>query len=421
VRREVWSATVFVLSGEATPWSAVSEVSRPAKAVAEFARYLRTETTGGIILLVATAIALIWANSPLDDVYRAIRDFELGPGFLHLNLSIGDWAKDGLLAIFFFVAGLELKRELVVGELSKLKQAALPVIAAIGGMIVPALMALGIGWGTPGIDRAWAIPVATDIAFALGVLALTASNLPSSARVFLLSLAVVDDLGAILVIAVLFTASFDLVAGAVAIVALLLYAYLQHRRVRTPWLYVPLALITWVAVHSAGIHATIAGVALGLLTRVRADDGEAEAPAIRLEHRLQPWSAAVAVPLFALFAAGIEVSGASLGAVFTTALPLAVMIGLVCGKVLGIFGASILAVKFKIADKPTGVGWRDIGALSLLGGVGFTVSLLIADLALDGEASAQAKTAVLIASAVASLGAAALLVRQSRAHAGREE
>ena len=399
----------------------MTEASRPARAVAEFARYLRTETTGGIILLVATAIALIWANSPLDDVYRAIRDFELGPAFLHLNLSIGDWAKDGLLAIFFFVAGLELKRELVVGELSKLKQAVLPVVAAIGGMIVPALLALGIGWGTPGMDRAWAIPVATDIAFALGVLALTASNLPSSARVFLLSLAVVDDLGAILVIAVLFTASFDLVAGAVAIVALLLYAYLQHRRVRSAWLYVPLALITWVAVHSAGIHATIAGVALGLLTRVRADEGEEEAPAIRLEHLLQPWSAAVAVPLFALFAAGIQVSGDSLGAVFTTALPLAVMIGLVCGKVVGIFGASVLAVKFKIADKPTGVGWRDIGALSLLGGVGFTVSLLIADLALDGEASEQAKTAVLIASAVASLGAAALLLRRSRAHAKVEE
>jgi NhaA family Na+:H+ antiporter len=399
----------------------VTQASRPAKAVAEFARYLRTETTGGVILLVATAIALIWANSPLDDVYRAIRDFELGPAFLHLDLSIGDWAKDGLLAIFFFVAGLELKRELVVGELSKLKQAVLPVVAAIGGMIVPALLALSIGWGAPGIDRAWAIPVATDIAFALGVLALTASNLPSSARVFLLSLAVVDDLGAILVIAVLFTASFDLVAGAVAIVALLLYAYLQHRRVRSAWLYVPLALITWVAVHSAGIHATIAGVALGLLTRVRADQGEQEAPALRLEHRLQPWSAAVAVPLFALFAAGIQISGDSLGAVFTTALPLAVMIGLVCGKVVGIFGASVLAVKFKIADKPTGVGWRDIGALSLLGGVGFTVSLLIADLALDGEASEQAKTAVLIASAVASLGAAALLLRRSRAHAGVEE
>ncbi|WP_410655929.1 Na+/H+ antiporter NhaA [Amycolatopsis sp. lyj-112] len=391
--------------------------SRPAKAVADFARYLRTETTGGLILLGATAIALLWANSPIDDIYRAIRDFRLGPEFLHLNLTIGDWAKDGLLALFFFVAGLELKRELVVGELSRFKQAILPVVAAIGGMIVPALVALAVGWGTPGIERAWAIPVATDIAFALGVLALTASNLPSSARVFLLSLAVVDDLGAILVIAILFTAKFDLVAAGVAVAALALYAYLQHRRVRSAWIYVPLALITWVAVHSAGIHATIAGVALGLLTRVRADEGEEHAPAIRLEHRLQPWSAAVAVPLFALFAAGITVNAESLGAVFTTALPLAVLVGLVGGKLVGIFGASLLAVKFKLAEKPRGMGWRDIGALSVLGGVGFTVSLLIADLALDGEAVELTKTAVLIASAIASLSAAAMLVHRSRVHA----
>ncbi|OXM46638.1 Na+/H+ antiporter NhaA [Amycolatopsis alba] len=391
---------------------------RPAKAVvADFARYLRTETTGGLILLGATAIALLWANSPIDDIYRAIRDFRLGPEFLHLNLTIGDWAKDGLLALFFFVAGLELKRELVVGELSRFKQAILPVVAAIGGMIVPALVALYVGWGTPGIERAWAIPVATDIAFALGVLALTASNLPSSARVFLLSLAVVDDLGAILVIAILFTAKFDLVAAGVAVAALALYAYLQHRRVRSAWIYVPLALITWVAVHSAGIHATIAGVALGLLTRVRADSGEEHSPAVRLEHRLQPWSAAVAVPLFALFAAGIKVDGESLGTVFTTALPLAVLIGLVGGKLVGIFGASLLAVKFKLAEKPRGMGWRDIGALSMLGGVGFTVSLLIADLALDGEAVELAKTAVLIASAIASLSAAAMLLHRSRVHA----
>lgn len=293
----------------------------------------------------------------------------------------------------------------------------LPIVAAIGGMIVPALVALGVGWGTPGIDRAWAIPVATDIAFALGVLALTASNLPSSARVFLLSLAVVDDLGAIIVIAVLFTTGFDLVAVAVAVVALALYAFLQHKRVRTAWIYVPLALVTWVAVHSAGIHATIAGVALGLLTRVRADDGEAEAPALRLEHRLQPWSAAVAVPLFALFAAGISVSGDSLGKVFTTALPLAVLAGLLGGKVVGIFGASFLAVKLKLAEKPRGVGWRDIGALSLLGGVGFTVSLLIADLALPAEASELAKAAVLIASGIASLLAAVMLLRRSKVHA----
>ncbi|MGY6657590.1 Na+/H+ antiporter NhaA [Amycolatopsis sp. TRM77291] len=395
----------------------MSDPTRPAKAVAEFARYLRTETTGGMILLGATAIALIWANSPIEDIYRAIRDFRLGPEFLHLNLTIGDWAKDGLLALFFFVAGLELKRELVVGELSRFKQAILPVVAAIGGMIVPALVALAVGWGTPGIERAWAIPVATDIAFALGVLALTASNLPSSARVFLLSLAVVDDLGAILVIAILFTAKFDLVAAGVAVVALALYAYLQKRRVRSAWIYVPLALITWVAVHSAGIHATIAGVALGLLTRVRADDGEEHAPAIRLEHRLQPWSAAVAVPLFALFAAGIKVDSESLSAVFTTALPLAVLVGLVGGKLVGIFGASLLAVKFKLAEKPRGMGWRDIGALSMLGGVGFTVSLLIADLALDGEAVDQAKMAVLIASAIASLTAAAMLLHRSRVHA----
>ncbi|WP_328447711.1 MULTISPECIES: Na+/H+ antiporter NhaA [unclassified Amycolatopsis] len=389
-------------------------MSRP---LSEFARYLRTETTGGMILLGATALALVWANSPLRDSYHALRDLRLGPELLHLNLTIGDWAKDGLLALFFFVAGLELKRELVIGELSRFKQAVLPVVAAIGGMVVPALVALSVGWGTPGIDRAWAIPVATDIAFALGVLALTASNLPSSARVFLLSLAVVDDLGAIIVIALVFTTGFDLVAVAVAVVALALYAFLQHRRVRTPWIYVPLALVTWVAVHSAGVHATIAGVALGLLTRVRPDEGEAEAPALRLEHRLQPWSAAVAVPLFALFAAGISVSGDSLGKVFTTALPLAVLAGLLGGKVVGIFGASFLAVKLKFAEKPRDVGWRDIGALSLLGGVGFTVSLLIADLALPAEASELAKAAVLIASGIASLLAAVMLLRRSKVHA----
>jgi NhaA family Na+:H+ antiporter len=392
-------------------------VSRP---LTEFARYLRTETTGGLILLGATAVALVWANSPLRDSYHALRDFRLGPEFLHLNLTVGDWAKDGLLALFFFVAGLELKRELVIGELSRFKQAVLPVVAAIGGMVVPALVALCVGWGTPGIDRAWAIPVATDIAFALGVLALTASNLPSSARVFLLSLAVVDDLGAIVVIAVLFTTGFDLVAVGVAVVALALYAFLQHRRVRTPWLYVPLALVTWVAVHSAGIHATIAGVALGLLTRVRADEGEAEAPALRLEHRLQPWSAAVAVPVFALFAAGISVSDDSLGKVFTTALPLAVLAGLLVGKVVGILGASLLAVKLGAAEKPRGMGWRDMGALSVLGGVGFTVSLLIADLSLPAGTSELAKAAVLIASAIASLLAAALLLRRSRIHAQAE-
>ncbi|WP_243871412.1 Na+/H+ antiporter NhaA [Amycolatopsis viridis] len=374
-----------------------------------------------MILLAATAIALIWANSPISGSYRAVRDFHLGPHLLHLNLSVGDWAKDGLLALFFYVAGLELKRELVVGELSRPKKALLPLVAALGGMVVPALVALVVGAGAPGMTQAWAIPTATDIAFALGVLALTASNLPGSARVFLLSLAVVDDLGAIILIAVLFTTEFDLVAAAVTVAALALFAVLQYKRVRTPWVYVPLAVVVWVAMHSAGVHATIAGVALGLLTRVRPDPGEAEAPAIRLEHRLQPWSAAVAVPVFALFAAGIRISGDSLGRVFTEAVPLAVFLGLVTGKAVGIFGACFAAVKLRLAERPSGVGWRDIAALSLLGGVGFTVALLIADLALEGEASELARTAVLLASAVCSLTGAAVLLRRNKVHAAQED
>ncbi len=381
----------------------------------EFARYLRTETVGGSILLGAAALALIAANGPWDEIYRTIRDTELGPAFLHLNLTIGDWAKDGLLAVFFFVAGLELKRELVVGELSRIKNALLPVIAAVGGMVVPAAVALGVGWGDPRMAQAWAIPVATDIAFALGVLAITASGLPSSARVFLLSLAVVDDLGAIILIAVLYTGTFDLVAAAAAMALLGLYWFLQHKRVRTPWLYAPVAVATWVAVHSTGVHATIAGVALALLTRVRTDPGEDESPCLRLEHRLQPWSAAIAVPVFAFFAAGIPVSVAAMGELFTDRLALGVLLGLVVGKLVGITGAALLAVRLGVARLPTDLGRRDLFAVAMLGGVGFTVSLLLADLSLDGADMELAKGAVLTASLVASLLAAVLLVRRSKA------
>jgi NhaA family Na+:H+ antiporter len=383
--------------------------------VNEFARYLRTETVGGSILLGAAALALIAANGPWDEIYRTIRDTELGPAFLHLNLTIGDWAKDGLLAVFFFVAGLELKRELVVGELSRIKNALLPVIAAVGGMVVPAAVALGVGWGDPRMAQAWAIPVATDIAFALGVLAITASGLPSSARVFLLSLAVVDDLGAIILIAVLYTGTFDLVAAGVAVALLGLYWFLQHKRVRTPWLYVPVAVATWVAVHSTGVHATIAGVALALLTRVRTDPGEDESPCLRLEHRLQPWSAGIAVPVFAFFAAGIPVSVAAMGELFTDRLALGVLLGLVVGKLVGITGAALLAVRLGVARLPTDLGRRDLFAVAMLGGVGFTVSLLLADLSLDGADMELAKGAVLTASLVASLLAAVLLVRRSKA------
>ncbi|MCP2258000.1 sodium/proton antiporter, NhaA family [Streptoalloteichus tenebrarius] len=389
---------------------------RTTQAMAEFARYLRTETVGGMILLAATALALIWANSPWGGQYEAIRDLRVGPVALHMDLSLAEWAKNGLLALFFFVAGLELKRELVVGELSDLRSALLPVIAAVGGMTIPAALALSVAWGSPGAGEAWAIPVATDIAFALGVLAITGSGMPNSARVFLLSLAVVDDLGAILVIAILFTSSFNLVAFAVAIALCAVYAYLQRRRVTTPWLYVPIAVGTWLAVEFSGIHATIAGVALGLLTRVRRDPYEKEAPAVRLEHRLQPWSAGLAVPVFAFFAAGVPVNGAALRALTMDRVAIAVIVGLVVGKLVGIFGSSLLAVRLGVASKPDDLAWRDMAAVAMLGGVGFTVSLLIADLSLDTDAAERAKAAVLLASAVASLLAAAMLVRRSRVH-----
>lgn len=391
--------------------------------VSEFARYLRTETVGGTVLLVATAVALLWANSPWAGAYIGLRDTVVGPAALHLDLTLAQWATDGLLAVFFFVVGLELKRELVVGELSSLRQALLPVAAALGGMIVPACLALVVGRGAPGMEQAWAIPVATDIAFALGVLALAGSALPVTARVFLLGLAVADDLGAIAVIAVVFSTGLDLLALGVGVLGAALYWFLQRRRVRAWWVYVPLGVAVWAAVHEAGIHATIAGVLLGLLTRVRPDDDERHAPAVRLEHRLQPWSAGFCVPVFALFAAGVPVGGDALREVFTAPVPLAVMAGLLVGKVVGILGFAWLAIRITPACRPRGLGRRDMVAVSMLGGVGFTVSLLIAELSLADQPAVldAAKAAVLIASAVAALIAAALLLRRGRVHATPDE
>ncbi|WP_098957758.1 Na+/H+ antiporter NhaA [Pseudonocardia sp. N23] len=390
--------------------------------VSEFARYLRTETVGGMVLLGATAIALIWANSPWKGGYETVRDARLGPAALGLDLTVGQWATDGLLALFFFVVGLELKRELVVGELSSIRRALLPVAAALGGMVVPAGLALLVGRGAPGMDQAWAIPVATDIAFALGVLALAGSSLPATARIFLLGLAVADDLGAIVVIAVVFSAGIHLLGLLVAAACAATFWYLQRRRVRAWWLYVPLALVTWAAVHESGIHATIAGVVLGLLVRVRADPGEEHAPAVWLEHRLQPWSAGLCVPVFALFAAGVPLGAQALRTVVTDPVPLAVVAGLLVGKVIGIAGSAALVMRLVPGSRPRGLGGRDILAVSMLGGVGFTVSLLIAELSLaDLPAEMEAaKAAVLLASTAAALIAAALLLRRRRVHSGAE-
>ncbi|WP_040686118.1 Na+/H+ antiporter NhaA [Nocardia vinacea] len=391
----------------------------------ELTRYLRTETVGGAILLIAAAAALLWVNSPWGQSYFTVTEYALPIKALHLDLTVADWTEDGLLAIFFFVAGLELKRELVVGELADPKRAALPIIAAVGGVVTPALIAFAVGFGVDGMERGWAIPVATDIAFALAVLAMTGSRIPASARVFLLSLAVVDDLLAIILIAVLFTTTVSALWLLAAAGCFAGWALAQHKRICTPLLYVPLALISWYALHEAGIHPTLAGVALGLLTRVRKDPGESEAPATRLEHMVQPISAGLCVPLFALFASGVPLDGKVFQQLFSDRLSLAIILGLLLGKTVGIFGISWVAIRLGIAKRPASLGYRDMFALSVLGAIGFTVSLLVAELALtdvgDGSAVELAKAAVLVTSMTASLAGSALLLRRGRVHQARRD
>ncbi|WP_336087940.1 Na+/H+ antiporter NhaA [Nocardia sp. SSK8] len=390
----------------------------------ELTRYLRTETVGGALLLIAAAVALIWVNSPWGASYQTMVGAQLSIPALHLDLTLAEWTKDGLLAVFFFVAGLELKREFAVGELADPKRAALPVIAAVGGVVTPAVIALVVGHGVPGMDKGWAIPVATDIAFALAVLAMTGSRIPASARVFLLSLAVVDDLLAIVLIAVLFTASLSLLWLLAALACCAAWALAQKFRLHTPLVYLPIALVCWYALHEAGIHPTLAGVALGLLTRVKKDPGEQMAPATHLEHVVQPLSAGLCVPLFALFASGVPLDGAVFGSLFTDRLSLAIMLGLLLGKTVGIFGVSWVTIRLGWVKRPAGLEYRDMFALSVLGAIGFTVSLLVAELALADvgtQAIDLAKAAVLVTSMAASVIGSALLLRRGRVHQARRD
>lgn len=374
---------------------------------------LRAETTGGLLLLAAAVVALVWANSPWQDTYHHVREVQLGP------LTVEGWASDGALALFFYLAGVELKRELVVGTLSKLNEAVVPVVAAIAGMVLPAIIYLIVNLVTnDGKPHGWAVPTATDIAFALAVLAIVGSSLPSALRAFLLTLAVVDDFGAILVIAVFFSHGFHLLQLLAAVALIALWYLLQRRRVRTPFLYVPIAIGAWWFMHESGIHATIAGVALGLVTRVVADPGEHEAPAERIEHRLRPWSAAVAVPLFALFAAGVTLSGSAVRQLLTDPVAIGIVAGLLAGKTIGVFGGSWLTARFTRAELNSDLAWRDVAAVSVLAGIGFTVALLIAQLAFGSDAAQveRAKAAVLIASVLAALIASLLLARRNRAY-----
>lgn len=399
---------------------------RPGRAEAKLvAAALRTETIGGALLLLAALAALLWANTGWHEAYTTLRDTEVGVEWGHLRLSLGAWAADGLLAIFFFVAGLELKREFLVGELTTVRKALVPVVAAVGGVVVPAVLyAVVAGRGGSDAVGGWAIPTATDIAFALAVLAVLGSHLPSALRSFLLTLAVVDDLIAIAIIAVFYTGDLQVVPLLAALVPLAIFAGLVQRRITHWWLLVPLALATWALVHASGVHATVAGVLLGLVVPVKERHS---VPAVsrhpadkdvahHFEHRMRPLSAGVAVPVFAFFAAGVRVVGGGFGETLGDPAAQGVVVGLVLGKVLGVLGATWLVARFTHAELDEDLAWSDVVGLSFLTGIGFTVSLLIGELSF-GAGSARdehVKLAILLGS-LASAVLAGLVLRTRNA------
>ena len=391
---------------------------------------LRKETVGGILLVIFAAIALIWANSPWADSYFAIRDFEIGYEPWHLKLSLGAWAADGLLAIFFFLVGLELKREFVAGDLRKPSTAIVPIVAAVGGVVVPALVYVAVVGTTTSEARGWAIPTATDIAFAVAVLALIGSHLPSALRIFLLTLAVVDDLIAIGIIAIFYTESIELVPLLLALVAIAVYGTIAQRfrqffhvRSGAAWLILlPIGFAAWALMHASGIHATIAGVLLGFTIPVlhkKADRSDDAGPGLAelFEHRFRPLSAGFAVPVFAFFSAGVAIGGTDgFVSALTDPVLIGIVLGLVVGKPLGITVATWLITRIRGINLDPSLRWIDITGVGILAGIGFTVSLLVAELsfAADSPHYDHSKVAILTASVLAAVVAAVLLGLRNR-------
>ena len=391
---------------------------------------LRKETVGGILLVAAAVIALIWVNSPVSESYFALRDLKIGYEPWHLELSLGAWAADGLLAIFFFLVGLELKREFVAGDLRQLNKSIVPVTAAVGGVVVPALIYAAINLTSPETLRGWAIPTATDIAFAVAVLAIIGSHLPTALRIFLLTLAVVDDLIAISIIA--FFYSSDIQAGPLlwALIPLALYTFLAQKyrrffKMKAPaaWLILlPLGAVVWALVHASGIHATVAGVLLGFavpVLRSPASGGPESGPGLAevFEHRFRPLSAGVAVPVFAFFSAGVAVGGwDGLVSALTDPVAVGIIMALVLGKSAGILGTTWLLTKVTKARLDSTFKWVDVFGVSLLAGIGFTVSLLVAELSFGNVSlhDDHAKVGILAASVLAALLAVAVLRTRNR-------
>jgi NhaA family Na+:H+ antiporter len=406
------------------------------------ARFLDVEAAGGLLLLAATVAALVWANSPWSASYGSLWHTNVGVdiGSFRLSEDLGHWVNDGLMAVFFFVIGLEIKGELVHGRLSTVREAALPAIGALGGMVVPALLFLAFNLGGAAA-HGWAIPMATDIAFAVGVLALLGDRVPGSLKVLLLGLAIADDIGAIIVIAIGYTDRIEAGWLLGALAGLVIVGLMRRARIWYTPAYVGVGVGVWVCTLESGIHATIAGVALGLLTpasplmpgteadrvadqlstdtKVTAGEvravgfalRESVSPAERLEHALHPWTSYVVVPVFALANAGIPLSRSAIGDAASSPITAGVVVGLVVGKLVGISAFSWLAVRLGAGRLPDGVAWRHLVGMAALAGIGFTVSLFVSSLAFaDPAQQDQAKIGVLAASVLAAIVGSGLLL-----------
>ena len=389
---------------------------RPKSILREF---LDGEAAGGIILMVAAALALIVANSPLAETYFAVLHAYLGP------LSVSHWINDGLMAVFFLLVGLEIKREMLDGQLSTWPRRVLPGIAAAGGMVVPALVYVVINRDNQAALSGWAIPTATDIAFALGVLSLLGSRVPTSLKVFLTALAIIDDLGAVIIIALFYTSGLSFAYLAAAFVVIALLVVLNRMRAMKLWPYLLLGALLWVLVLKSGVHATLAGVALALTIPLERSPGISHdlehSPLHRLEHGLHKLVPFLVIPIFGFANAGVSLGGLSFAALVEP-LTLGVAAGLVLGKLIGVFGSSALAIRFGLADLPVNAGWLHMLGISLLCGIGFTMSLFIGLLAFASDPALQdaVKVGILAGSLVAALlGAAVLLL--APAGGGAEE
>ena len=396
---------------------------RPRSALRAF---LKSEAGGGVVLMVAAALALVVANSPLAETYRHFLHLETGPV---LSPKLGPmtvhlWINDGLMAVFFLLVGLEIKREFVDGRLSTWDRRRLPVIAAGVGMAVPALFYLILTAGADGLSRGWAIPAATDIAFAIGVLALLGSRAPTSLKLFLTTVAIADDLGAVAIIALAYTASLDTVAlGAAAAILLVMYA-MGKGGVRRLWPYIAGAALLWYAVLLSGVHATVAGVLAAATIPIIATPGapdSAESPLHRLEHGLSPWVAFLIVPLFGFANAGVPLAGVGLERLLAP-LPLGIAAGLFLGKQIGIFGAVWLTVRLGLASRLRGATWLQVWGVATLCGIGFTMSLFIGALAFPGDPARieEAKLGILAGSFLSALGGY-LLLRLAPAYGRHQE